>query len=318
MSEANGKRRYSSTDSLISITFDRKRRCLKGISTFYRLLYFEKIMKTPEQKFSWSVNFVRSIAKFYGHLYLAYSGGKDSELCYTIMKEAKVPFTAVYNSTTIDRPGTIAWVKRHDCVYIQRPKLSFFDLMKKIGQPSFARRFCCRELKERYIARNLITGVRRDESKKRADRYKCVGDCFRYSAQQRTEQFFPIAYYSDEDVETIINGMDIRCHPCYYRNGHFDVSVRLGCLGCPLPWDRSIDDFREFPRLVRAWCRSIRVYRDTHPTSNAIALFDDEFEMFAHNLFFHSFDEFKAAKNSMFGADFKLLLEDYFHINLDY
>lgn len=275
-------------------------------------------MKTAEDKFSWSVNFVRSVAKFYGHLYLAYSGGKDSELCYAIMREAKVPFTAVYNSTTIDRPGTISWVLAHDNVIIQRPQLSFFDLMRKKGQPSFARRFCCKELKERYIARNLFTGVRRAESKKRSERYVGAGDCFRYNAKQRTEQFFPIVDYTDSDVLTLIEGLNIRCHPLYYTDGRFNVCQRLGCLGCPLPWDRSIGDFREFPKLVRTWCRALRYYLDTHKNSNANNLFRDEFEMFSRNLFYKSSKDFQNAKDSIFGSDFKTMLEDYFHVNLDY
>lgn len=275
-------------------------------------------MKTTEEKFSWSINFVRSVAKFYGHLYLAYSGGKDSELCYTIMREAKVPFTAVYNSTTIDRPGTISWVLAHDNIIIQRPQISFFDLMRKKGQPSFNRRFCCAELKERYIARNLFTGVRRAESKKRSERYVGVGDCFKYNKNQRTELFFPIADYTDNDVLTLIENLNIRCHPFYYTDGHFNVCKRLGCLGCPLPRDRSISDFREFPKLVRAWCRALRYYLDTHKNSVANNNFQDEFEMFAHNLFYRTSKDFKYAKNSMFGSDFKKMLEDYFAINLDY
>lgn len=275
-------------------------------------------MKSAEEKFSWSVNFVRSVAKFYGHLYLAYSGGKDSELCYAIMREAKVPFTAVYNSTTIDRPGTISWVLAHDNVVIQRPQLSFFDLMRKKGQPSFARRFCCKKLKERYIARNLFTGVRRAESKKRSDRYVGAADCFRYSAKYRTEQFFPVFEYTDKDVLSLIEGMNIRCHPLYYCDGRFDVTQRLGCLGCPLPYNRSIEDFIQYPKLVRQWCRALNYYRATHPHVEACKAFLDEFEMFANNLFYHSKSDFNIARSSIFGYDAKSLLQDYFHVNLDY
>lgn len=35
-------------------------------------------------------------------IYLAFSGGKDSQVCYHLMKEADIPFEAHYNATTIE------------------------------------------------------------------------------------------------------------------------------------------------------------------------------------------------------------------------
>ena len=53
------------------------------------------------------------LSEFYyqAPLLLAYSGGKDSEVCLELCRRAGVPFEVVHNLTTADAPETIYHVK---------------------------------------------------------------------------------------------------------------------------------------------------------------------------------------------------------------
>lgn len=105
--------------------------------------------------------------------YLAFSGGKDSQCIYHLAKLAGVKFKAHYAVTTIDPPELMRFIKRrYPDVIWERPKLTFFQLIrKKMMLPHRQVRFCCSELKETGgTGMVCITGVRRAESIKRAKR----------------------------------------------------------------------------------------------------------------------------------------------------
>lgn len=268
-----------------------------------------------ENKIRQAITLLRSYAK-QGELILAFSGGKDSLVCWHLLKSAAVPFRAVYSNTTIDPPGTIAFVKSYNVEVIQ-PQSTFFQLIEKRGLPSFERRFCCEHLKEIYLGRFVVTGVRSAESQRRKKRYKEPTSCRLYTKKRSTEYILPILSWSDSDVEAYINTFNLRCHPLYYdTQGRFCVTRRLGCLGCPLPYNRSIDDFERFPHLLRAWLRALRVFHSTHPQSNALALFRSEYEQIANNIFYHSYNEFLSARDGLFPLDFHKALEERFSIEL--
>lgn len=54
-----------------------------------------------------------------------------------------------------------------------------------------------------------------------------------------------------------------------------------------------------------------------HPNSSCRRKFRNEYELFVHNVFFHTYQEFKEAVDGMFGTvDCKAFLENYFKIKL--
>lgn len=268
-----------------------------------------------ENKIRHAITLLRSYAK-QEELILAFSGGKDSLVCWHLLKSAAVPFRAVYSNTTIDPPGTIAFVKSYNAEVIQ-PKTTFFQLIEEKGLPSFSRRFCCQELKEIYLGRFVVTGVRTAESQRRKNRYKEPTSCRLFRKKCSTEFIMPILSWTDSDVEQYVKAYKLRCHPLYYDSqGRFCVSRRLGCLGCPLPYDRSINDFERYPHLLRAWLRALRVFRSAHHNSIAVMLFNNEYEQIAHNLCFHSYSEFLSARDGLFPVDFHKALEERFCIDL--
>lgn len=182
---------------------------------------------------------------------LAFSSGKDSVVLDYLAKEAQVKVQRFHNVTTIDPKGTIPFAVKHHCDIVRSP-LSFLDIVEMKGFPTMFRRFCCKFLKERYYSDYALFGIRKDESTKRSKCYSEVEDIYYYSKKIFTNRFFPLLYFSDEDIREIITEKSLECHPLYYDDkGQFDVCRRLGCIGCPLQGDRGKKDYRENPILLK-------------------------------------------------------------------
>lgn len=189
----------------------------------------EELKKKVER----AVKFIQSIPNE-EPIKLSYSGGKDSDVILALTKMAGVNFTAIYNNTTIDPPGTIAYVKSRGAQVLQ-PKRSFLKIVEAKGMPSRWRRFCCSELKERAVDgyNRVIIGIRREESIRRAQLYKEPEMCD--MKHKGVKMYYPILDWTLADVKAFIEERGLRIHPLYYDDGaKLDVTRRLGCLGCPL------------------------------------------------------------------------------------
>lgn len=101
--------------------------------------------------------------------YLAYSGGKDSDVIKTLATLANVKFESVHNLTTVDAPETVRYVRSQSDVKIVSPQKSMWRLIADTKMPPTRRnRYCCEVLKEGGgKGRLVVTGVRWDESKNR-------------------------------------------------------------------------------------------------------------------------------------------------------
>lgn len=110
--------------------------------------------------------------------YLAYSGGKDSDVVRILAALADVPHEIHHSLTSVDAPETIAYIKTIANVRIDKarfsdgtPKTMWNLIPKKLVPPTRIARWCCSELKEgggKY--RLKITGVRWAESVARSQR----------------------------------------------------------------------------------------------------------------------------------------------------
>lgn len=154
-----------------------------------------------------------------GDIEVSYSGGKDSDVILELAKMAGIPYRAIYKNTTIDPPGTIAHAREMGAEVV-RPKKAFFQLISEIGFPDRVSRWCCSVLKEYKIYDRAIQGIRRSESRKRAERYKEPEMCRVYSAKEKVKVYLPILEWTDEDVAEFIKERNIKCHPLYYRGGN--------------------------------------------------------------------------------------------------
>ena len=267
-------------------------------------------------------NAIRLLQSYKGEqpIEVAYSGGKDSDVILELAKMAGINYRAIYKNTTIDPPHTIAHCKSKG-VEIMRPKMTFFNLIKKKGIPTRRARFCCEVLKEYKILDNSVQGIRRCESTARAKRYEEPIICRIYGGKENhVNVYLPILEWSDDDVVRFIAERKIQCHPLYYdEQGNLHVERRLGCIGCPLKSDCGKADFKKHPKMLKQWVRCGQIYLDTHPQSNAKKKFGDVYGLMYHNMFCSSYGDYlRKTSVNLFGKtlDCKAFLEEYFNIDM--
>ena len=171
-----------------------------------------------KKKVDFAIKLLQSIPTDDGPIELSYSGGKDSDVILELAKMAGIPYRAIYKATTIDPPQTIAHAREMGAEVIH-PKKTFFQLISEKGFPSRFQRFCCSFLKEYKICDRAIQGIRRSESRKRAENYKEPEICRVYSAKEKVKVYLPILEWTNQDVEEFIKERNIKCHPLYYRGG---------------------------------------------------------------------------------------------------
>lgn len=142
-------------------------------------------------------------------LVIAYSGGKDSDVCVGLALETGIPFEVVHSITTVDAPQTNRHVnqvfqqltdagikcEKHIPVY-KGEKTNMWKLIEMKGPPTRVIRYCCSVLKEATIPNRMITmGVRAKESVGRKDReaFEVIGktkkDALRYTHSHAKEVY---------------------------------------------------------------------------------------------------------------------------------
>lgn len=277
-----------------------------------------------KRKIDFAIKLLRSIPQD-GPIELCYSGGKDSDVILELAKMSGIPFEAIYKNTTIDPPGTIQHCREMGVTVVQ-PKRTFLRLIEEQGTPTRYHRFCCQYLKEYKIHDRAILGIRREESAKRAARYKEPEACRVYSKTEKVRQYFPILEWTLEDVTRFIEGRGIECAPVYYdSDGVFHPERRLGCIGCPMSRSRA-KDFLNYPYLLKAELRAMKKYKENKPAASWYKHFGPDvtvYKVMVFHLFFDSLEEFNMATGNGGGElfsgmelDYKKYLEDYYKIDL--
>ena len=274
--------------------------------------------KELQKKVDFAIKLLQSIPQD-GDIEISYSSGKDSDVILELAKMAGIPYRAIYKNTTIDPAGSIAHAKEMGAEVI-RPKETFFQLISEYGFPSRFQRFCCSVLKEYKVCDRAIQGIRRSESRNRAERYKEPEMCRVYSAKEKVKVYLPILEWTDEDVAEFIKERNIKCHPLYYRGGQFDVTKRLGCMGCPLASRKKrLQFFKENPKWLKAWIRAgqKRYTSEAYQNGKANFKFKDAFEAMGYLLFCDNTEQFKEKTYGMFGDfDWKEFLQKEFKIDM--
>ena len=220
---------------------------------------------------------------YYGKpLVCTYSGGKDSDVILELFKRSGVPFEVHNSHTTADAPQTVYHIKNKFKqleatgikAEIEYPALSMWQLIpKKLIPPTRYVRYCCSTLKEganknRYIA----TGVRWDESTKRAKReeFERITEKTKNSEkftkimlmndndtsrrmtelcmQKQSMVVNPIIDWKHTDIWEYIISEKIETNPLY-KNGY----DRVGCIGCPLAGKKRYKEFADFPKFQQAY-----------------------------------------------------------------
>lgn len=271
-----------------------------------------------KKKVDFAIKLLQSIPQD-GDIEISYSSGKDSDVILELAKMAGIPYRAIYKNTTIDPAGSIAHAREMGAEVV-RPKKSFFQLVSEHGYPSRYARFCCSFLKEYKVCDRAIQGIRRSESRNRAERYKEPEMCRVYSAKEKVKVYLPILEWTDQDVEEFIKERNIKCHPLYYRGEQFDVTKRLGCMGCPLQSRKKrVQEFKDNPKMLKAWIRAGQKYflSDKYQKGKTYFKFKDAFESMGYQLYCDNIEQFKEKTYGMFGDfDWKEFFQKEFKINM--
>ena len=274
--------------------------------------------KELQKKVDFAIKLLQSIPQD-GDIEISYSSGKDSDVILELAKMAGIPYRAIYKNTTIDTAGSIAHAKEMGAEVV-RPKQTFFQLVSEKGYPSRFSRFCCSVLKEYKICDRAIQGIRRSESRKRAEIYKEPEMCRVYSAKEKVKVYLPILEWTDQDVEEFIKERNIKCHPLYYKDGQFDVTKRLGCMGCPLASQKKRrQEFNNNPKFLKAWIRAGQKFytSDKYRNGKAKHKFKNAFEAMGYMLYCDSIVQFKEKTYTLFGEfDWKAFLQEEFKIDM--
>lgn len=235
--------------------------------------------------------------------YLCYSGGKDSDCIRILAEIAGVRYELNHNLTTVDAPETVRYVKSIPGVKINSPELTMWQLIpKKLMPPTRLSRYCCEALKERGGQGRLkLTGVRKDESRNRAESAELVkiigkpkstqklaaemGVDFRVTRQgglvmnmdndetrrltelcyrTRTTMVNPIIDWSEDDVWEFLRHYGCESNPLYKCG-----EKRVGCIGCPMQGGNGMkSDFVKYPKYralyVKAFERMLEVRKERY------------------------------------------------------
>lgn len=185
--------------------------------------------------------------------YLAYSGGKDSDVILELARMANVKYLPVYSVVTIDPPELVRYIKKtHPQVLFNRPKMAMLTMLWKkgpsCGPPTRFTRWCCSEYKESGgDGLFKILGVRAAESPRRKKMWKQV-----VVNKNKGMIVCPIVYWSDKDIWNFHRLRNIP-HCELYDEGF----KRLGCIGCPMVYKWRTESFKRWPKYEQAWKRSI-------------------------------------------------------------
>lgn len=212
-------------------------------------------------------------------LVVAFSGGKDSQTVYHLTEAAGVDFEAAYSATTIDPPEVVRFIREHyPSVRFHVPTMSFWKLVEKTRMlPSRRMRYCCSALKEAtHQGRVTLTGVRREESAKRANRQvldinkkprqfdefersdKIDVQCFGNGKEKISVN--PILDWTETDVwQYLDNVVNVRHCELYDQGRH-----RVGCLFCPMKARKEIvDDMQRYPHQFERLKKTVAKIAET-------------------------------------------------------
>ena len=183
--------------------------------------------------------------------YVAFSGGKDSQVILDLVEHSGVAFDAHMNLTTVDPPELLRFVREHyGRVTLERPETSMYKLIvKKRIPPTRMVRYCCEALKERGgHGRIVVTGVRWAESNRRSKR-RLTESCFK----DKSRVFLnPIIDWSDEDVWEYLNGRGLPHCSLYDEPGR----TRIGCVMCPFNYRHMQAEAARWPKFAAMYERA--------------------------------------------------------------
>lgn len=219
--------------------------------------------------------------------YFADSFGKDSCVVRDLLIHSGVPFETHHNITSCDPAELLKFgFKNHPEVIIHKPKATMYSLIERKGvPPTRMAPYCCDNLKERGgTGRFVITGIRAEESAKRAKR-QMVENCYNDTSKR---YLHPIIDWTGGsitgdplgDVWEYIHAFKIP-----YCSLYEEGMSRIGCVMCPKSSLKNrLWEIERFPNKARGYLNCFRrALLVPHPTHKI--QFQSEYDMMCWYVF---------------------------------
>ncbi len=232
--------------------------------------------------------------------YNTFSGGKDSQALYYIVKMSGVKFQTHMSLTSVDPADVVRFVKtEYPSVIRHKPQISIYKKAIEIGLlPTMIRRWCCAEYKEIGGAGKVkLIGIRSEESVKRSKRNEVEVSAKKFSGN--IEEF---KEWSNKQIErkkkrklknqdefSVKNDNEVRCikgkdsiiispifdwtqkDVWYFLNNivkaphcklYDEGKTRIGCIMCPMSSLKQIQkDIEKYPYVKKKWIEAIKEMR---------------------------------------------------------
>lgn len=226
--------------------------------------------------------------------FVGFSGGKDSQALYHMMRLCDVPMHVYFSPTSVDPPEVIRFIRKYyPEVEFVKIHENIYDVFKqKKVLPSMKIRWCCAHFKERGGEGKVVcTGVRKAESVRRSKRNEIEVSGRKFSGHMdefedwqekrirrkmknlNQDQFSgvkesevrcingkdkillnPIIDWTERDVWEFLNKVVEVPHCELYDQGW----TRIGCVCCPMASLKStIRDEQRWPHVKEKWIRAI-------------------------------------------------------------
>lgn len=197
---------------------------------------------------------------------VSFSCGKDSLVALDLANRIGIE-KAVFANTSIEFKETLDYLGSLQDFYnidIVKPSKDFFSYVEYLGLPSRRYRWCCDVLKfgplANYALKNnldaFITGLRRDESKRR----ECY-DVLNFNPAIPIPQVNPILDWTSEDIWKYIRKNNLPYNPLY------DQFDRVGCWCCPYKtnkeeWEKAMqlnpEGMKKLDKIIRDNAKEVK------------------------------------------------------------
>lgn len=160
--------------------------------------------------------------KFNGQVYVSFSGGKDSTVLLHIAREIYPDIPAVFVDTGLEYPEIRQFVKTFDNVTILRPKIRFYEVIRKYGYP--------------IISKEVSESVRQGRIALTCDKYnyrlqKLMGTALNKEGKKsiyNIEKYRPLLYVDFNISNVCCNVMKkAPAHAYEKKSGRFPITAQM-------------------------------------------------------------------------------------------
>ena len=277
-----------------------------------------KVSPSLAEKIRYSVDLIRKAERMALRLdpengfYNTFSGGKDSQCLYHLVRMAGVKAKTHMNLTSADPPEVIRFVRtQYPDVELIKPRMSIYEMAKrKRLLPTLKFRWCCAEFKETGgVGKVTLIGIRKEESTRRRKRNEISSNIKGRRMEETFDQWSeheekmvacvggkdkilvsPIIHWTERDVWEFLNVNGIP-HCELYDQGY----TRIGCICCPMSqYRQKVKEIKRWPHVKRNWLKTIQWLVDNGYTNHNAEKVNGVESFFCWWISGKSFDKFYA------------------------